>query len=108
MKLLKYSNGSEEKTAHLPRAPGGRKDNVVIAFMGPTGVGKSSLIKALTGVEDITIGHGLTSGDFFRNLSLEVCLLTMKPHPRYNATASFMRVQLSPSLILQASMTAPV
>ncbi|KIW87491.1 uncharacterized protein Z519_11814 [Cladophialophora bantiana CBS 173.52] len=38
-----------------------RKNNVVIAVMGPTGVGKSSFIKALTGAEDIVIGHGLTS-----------------------------------------------
>jgi len=108
MKIPRYSNSLEELTARLPRARGGRKDNVVIAFMGPTGVGKSSLIKALTGAEDIIIGHGLTSGDSIGNLSLGVCLLTMKPHPRYNATALFMRVQLSPSLIHQASMTAPV
>jgi ABC transporter len=108
MKIPRYSNGPEEKTAQLPRTHGGRKDSIVIAFMGPTGAGKSSLIKALTGAEDIIIGHGLTSGDFFRNLSLGICLLTMKPHPRYNATVLFMRAQLSPSLIHLASMTALV
>jgi AAA15 family ATPase/GTPase len=40
-----------------------RSNTVVIAVMGPTGVGKSSFIKALTGAKDIVIGHGLTSGE---------------------------------------------
>lgn len=37
-------------------------DRVTIAVMGPTGTGKSSFIKRLTGRNDIAIGHGLESG----------------------------------------------
>jgi ribosome biogenesis GTPase A len=34
---------------------------IVVAFMGVTGSGKSSFIKALTGRNDIVVGHGLMS-----------------------------------------------
>lgn len=34
----------------------------IIAVMGATGAGKSSLIKLLTERDDIEVGHGLTSG----------------------------------------------
>lgn len=34
----------------------------IVALMGATGAGKSSMIKLATGNEDIAIGHGLTSG----------------------------------------------
>lgn len=39
-----------------------QQDPIVIAVMGPTGTGKSSFIKRLTGARDIVIGHGVTSG----------------------------------------------
>jgi putative ribosome biogenesis GTPase RsgA len=35
---------------------------VVIAVMGVTGVGKSTLIRTITGRDDIVVGHDLTSG----------------------------------------------
>jgi len=38
-----------------------RKDPIVIAVFGQTGTGKSSLIKAVTGDQEIQVGHGLTS-----------------------------------------------
>lgn len=36
-------------------------EEVVVAVMGMTGAGKSSLIKTVTGRDDIVIGHGLKS-----------------------------------------------
>ncbi|KIW68353.1 hypothetical protein PV04_04306 [Phialophora macrospora] len=59
MKTLEYKDDGTGLAALLPP----RKNNVVIAVMGPTGVGKSSFIKTLTGAKDIVIGHGLTSGE---------------------------------------------
>jgi ABC-type proline/glycine betaine transport system ATPase subunit len=41
---------------------------IVVAFMGVTGSGKSSFIKALTGRNDIVVGHGLTSSTSQRDL----------------------------------------
>lgn len=38
-------------------------DDVVIAFMGTTGSGKSSFVQAITGRNDI-VGDGLQSGTF--------------------------------------------
>lgn len=40
----------------------------VIAVMGPTGVGKSSFIRLVTGRDDVTVGDRLVSGE--RCLSL--------------------------------------
>ena len=37
---------------------------IVIAVFGQTGTGKTSLIKAVTGV-DLEVGHGLTSREFY-------------------------------------------
>jgi putative ribosome biogenesis GTPase RsgA len=37
-------------------------NDVVIAVMGLTGVGKSTFIKNITGREDIKVGHTLESG----------------------------------------------
>ena len=37
------------------------EDVIIIAFMGITGSGKSSFIKALTGCDDIVVGDGLKS-----------------------------------------------
>ena len=34
----------------------------IIALMGATGAGKSSMIKLITGDESVTIAHGLESG----------------------------------------------
>lgn len=39
----------------------GEKNDIVIAVMGVTGVGKSSFIKRMTG-QDVFVGHGLSSG----------------------------------------------
>ncbi|KAG2023954.1 TKL/TKL-ccin protein kinase, variant 2 [Coprinopsis cinerea AmutBmut pab1-1] len=36
-------------------------DDILILVMGPTGVGKSKIIKAITGCDTIEEGHGLTS-----------------------------------------------
>lgn len=36
----------------------------IIALMGATGSGKSSMIKLATGDERIVIGHGLTSREY--------------------------------------------
>lgn len=36
--------------------------SIVIAVMGPTGTGKSSFIKRLTGAPNIVIGHSIASG----------------------------------------------
>jgi predicted GTPase len=38
------------------------EDCVLLAVMGVTGAGKSSLIKAITGSEEIVVGNSLTSG----------------------------------------------
>ena len=38
------------------------RTDIVIGVMGVTGVGKSTFIQTVTGRQDITIGHGLTSG----------------------------------------------
>jgi ABC-type proline/glycine betaine transport system ATPase subunit len=38
------------------------EEDVVIAIMGMTGVGKSTFIRTITGCDDIVIGHGLMSG----------------------------------------------
>lgn len=37
-------------------------DDIAIAMMGPTGAGKSTFIKMITGRNEIRIGHELTSG----------------------------------------------
>lgn len=64
MVILGYSSclgvGTSRMTVFDPTV-----ENVVVAIVGPTGVGKSSFIKTLTGAEDIMIGHGLTSGTTF-------------------------------------------
>ncbi len=41
---------------------GSTSSDVVIAVMGMTGAGKSSFIKAVSGREDISVGHKLSSG----------------------------------------------
>jgi Fe-S cluster assembly ATPase SufC len=38
------------------------ENDVIIAVMGVTGAGKSSLISLITGRKDIAIGKGLRSG----------------------------------------------
>jgi hypothetical protein len=75
------------------------EDCVLLAVMGVTGAGKSSLIKAITGSEEIVVGNSLTSGILidirpflaiiltcnFRNLtnrSLQVPLQRFQLHPR--------------------------
>jgi putative ribosome biogenesis GTPase RsgA len=64
MKVLQYNRaGTPDSGSDRPPPLPPRHKNVVIAVIGPTGVGKSSFIKTLTGNEDIVIGHGLTSGE---------------------------------------------
>ena len=45
-------------------------EDVIIAFMGITGSGKSSFIKALTGRTDIVVGDGLESSAYLHGLHL--------------------------------------
>jgi putative ribosome biogenesis GTPase RsgA len=40
------------------------ENDVVVAVMGLTGVGKSSFVKNVTGREDIKVGHSLDSGTY--------------------------------------------
>ena len=40
-------------------------NSIIIAVMGVTGAGKSTLISQITGRQDITIGHGLRTGMLF-------------------------------------------
>jgi predicted GTPase len=47
----------------------------IIVVMGPTGSGKSSLIKGLTGSQDIQIGLTLHSGKY-PQVQNDVCLIT--------------------------------
>jgi len=49
------------KTTSIPYRSRG-DDKKLIAVMGVTGAGKSSLIKALTAKDDVRVGHGLESG----------------------------------------------
>ena len=41
-----------------------KRNKVFIGVMGVTGAGKSTFIKAATGIEEIEIGHELTSCTF--------------------------------------------
>jgi Fe-S cluster assembly ATPase SufC len=45
----------------IPCPPRGGNE-MIIAVMGVTGSGKSSFIRALTGKDDVKVGHGLESG----------------------------------------------
>ena len=55
---LKSQTSSLPTIASLPTPA---TEDVIIAFMGITGSGKSSFIKALTGCDDIVVGDGLKS-----------------------------------------------
>jgi putative ribosome biogenesis GTPase RsgA len=59
--------GPIKRTKSLPNASDSKKppDKPIIVVMGPTGSGKSSLIKGLTGSRDIRVGLTLHSGRFF-------------------------------------------
>lgn len=57
----------KSQTSSLPAIsslPTPMTDDVIIAFMGITGSGKSSFVKALTGRDDIVVGDGLKSSEY--------------------------------------------
>jgi ABC-type lipoprotein export system ATPase subunit len=50
------------------------ESEIIIAVMGQTGSGKSRFIKQITGSDEITVGHGLHSGQS-ASTDRNVCLL---------------------------------
>lgn len=45
--------------------------DVVIAVMGPTGVGKSSFVKLVSGRDDVSVGDRLVSGKKCLSLTVD-------------------------------------
>jgi len=66
MSRNQQSRQSRRKAGTLHKTSG--SENIVIAVMGMTGVGKSSFIKTVTGDENIVIGEGLESGVYQDNI----------------------------------------
>ena len=68
MKLYNFSDmrhalPASDSPVHRPAsADNSLQGRKVVVILGPTGAGKSSLIKGLSGDERITVGDGLNSG----------------------------------------------
>lgn len=69
----------EEKVQQIgsPSPNWASQDDKIIIFLGVTGSGKSSFIRAITNHNDVEVGHGLCSG-LFSCLSRSPCSKLVK------------------------------
>ena len=65
--LLSLKPPAKEEKVQQIRSPSSNwasQDDKIIIFLGVTGSGKSSFIRAITNHNDVAVGHGLCSGLF--------------------------------------------
>jgi hypothetical protein len=58
---LVFSFWAQIRPSNIPKGRREMDNDIFIAVMGATGAGKSSFVKLVTGIDDVQVGHDLTS-----------------------------------------------